>query len=113
MTLSTHLAEAEQDRLQISQIEQIMRDHLLAALSEARTFIFNDPKVRDALMDGLAKQFHPDGSARDLFSGAFTDARIMADAEIEARQDEFSLAANASVRDAAYAAHYASVSRDH
>ena len=68
----------------VERIETIFRDHLLAALSEARSISLSmEPDVREKLMDDLTKHFHPDGYARDLLSDGFYDARKMAERRVE------------------------------
>lgn len=88
----TRLCAAELDRDAIDMVEEIIRNALLMALSEARAVKFGEARIRDKLMDGLSSQFHPDNQI-DQFTDAFTDARSLADAEVESRQDEMCLQA--------------------
>jgi hypothetical protein len=81
---SARVGYALDDSAAVEAIEAIFRDHLLAALSEARSMSLSmDGNVREKLMDDLSKHFHPDGTARDLFSDAFGDARRMVADRVE------------------------------
>lgn len=72
------------DSAAVEAIAEVFRDHLLAALSEARAMSVGiDGNIRETLMDGLAKNFHPDGYARDLISEGFKDARRMVADRVE------------------------------
>ena len=76
--------EARADRSTIDAIEEAMRAHLLAALSEARTLSLKmDAGLREKLMADLTENFHPDQKARDAFTDGFYDARLMADERVE------------------------------
>ena len=80
------LSEARSDRDLLDTIEEAVRGHLLAALSEARTLSLKmDGTMREKLMDGLTKNFHPDQNASDLLSDAFYALKIEADELIETR----------------------------
>ncbi len=85
MTLSlSALNSLTSDEATVAKIDQLFRDHLLMALSEARTLSAKmDPALREKLLDGLSRHFHPDGTASDLFGDAFTDIRMKLSNDIE------------------------------
>jgi len=76
--------EIAADAATVDGIEQVFRDHLLMALSEARTMSSRmDANLREKLIDSLSKQFHPDGFAGDLFTEAFHDIKQGLDDQLE------------------------------
>ena len=95
MTLSTsRIASAECDLATLEVVRENFRNHLLMALSEARSATVNmEPRFRDVFMDGLTKEFHPDGNMSDLFSDAFHDAREVIQEHIDDLKDEYALEA--------------------
>ena len=89
MTCQYELNQAATDKQMVEKTEAIMRSYLLMALSEIRaTTIGMEPSLRDTLLDGVTKEFHPDANAKDLFADAFHDAKAMADAILDERKDE-------------------------
>lgn len=85
MRCQQDLTDARADRSQIDAIRENFRTHLLTALSEARgSSVGMYGKTRDALMDGLQAQFHPDSPyMRDIFTEALTDAENVADERVD------------------------------
>lgn len=80
---------AAEDVAAVDAIESMFRDHLLAALSEARAASLKmEPALREKLMDDLSKYFHPDGYARDLLTDGFADAKSLAADTLELLEGE-------------------------
>jgi len=83
------LGYAMDDAAMVEKIENIFRDALLMALSEARLVsVGMDTTLREKLMDGLSQNFNPDAAASDLFSDAFGDVKRMANDEVVMRAAE-------------------------
>ncbi len=72
------------DSAAVEAIAEVFRDHLLAALSEARSMsVGMDGNVREKLMDELTKHLHPDGVVGELIADAFKDTRSMVADRVE------------------------------
>lgn len=86
------LHKAEADQATIAMVKENFRNHLLMALSEARSSTVSmEPDVRDKLMDDLGTYFHPESTIGDFFVDAFFDAEKMAQDRINELADEISL----------------------
>ena len=86
------LHKAEADQATIATVKENFRNHLLMALSEARSATVSmEPDVRDKLMDGLGAYFHPEATIGDFFVDAFFDAEKMAQDRINELADEIAL----------------------
>lgn len=88
----SRIVTAEIHKARIESVREIFRDHLLAALSEARASTLDmDSTLRERLMDSVTKEFHPDGNMKDLFSDAFHGFVEALDEEIEMLTDELAM----------------------
>ena len=86
------LHKAEADQATIATVKENFRNHLLMALSEARSATVSmEPDIRAHLMADLAEFFHPDAAVRDYFVDAFFDAEKMAQDRINELADEIAL----------------------
>lgn len=85
MTSLKDLHIAEDDRDAVENAQNVLRDHMFAALSEIRTLTIGmEPRYRDKLIDGVSKHFHPDSDyQRDNFSDALSALKIELDARVE------------------------------
>lgn len=90
----SRIISAEIHKARIESVREIFRDHLLAALSEARASTLDmDPTLRERLMDELTSEFHPDAKMRDSFSDAFGAIIEPLNDEIEMLTDELAMEA--------------------
>lgn len=91
MSLETsRLDSAHADKALVASIRENFRDHLLMALSEARSATVG-MEYREKFMADLTEYFNPDGRASDLFE-AFADVTTMIDEHIEELTDDLAVA---------------------
>ena len=93
----TRHLEAELARAHLDEIKEMVRNELLAILSQARAMsITLPPECREKLMEDLSAQIHPDGR-NDIISESFFGAYAWCDAELETQPKELPMTPSAPI----------------